>query len=177
MPYFSLYMKKFIKEIYPYVIIIVVALLIKKFLFSPIRVVGPSMNNTLLNGDIMILDKISYRFNKIKRSDIVVIKTNKNLIIKRVIAIPGDALEYGNNTLVLNGKEKDEPYLSKGVTTEDFNLKELTGYEKVPEGYYFVMGDNRGESADSRMIGLIPIENIEGHARYTIFPLNRFGSK
>ena len=58
-------MKKFIKEIYPYVIIIVVALLIKKFLFSPIRVVGPSMNNTLLNGDIMILDKISYRFNKI----------------------------------------------------------------------------------------------------------------
>ena len=75
-------MKKFIKEIYPYVIIIVVALLIKKFLFSPIRVVGPSMNNTLLNGDIMILDKISYRFNKIKRSDIVVIKTNKNLIYK-----------------------------------------------------------------------------------------------
>ena len=126
MPYFSLYMKKFIKEIYPYVIIIVVALLIKKFLFSPIRVVGPSMNNTLLNGDIMILDKISYRFNKIKRADIVVIKTNKNLIIKRVIAIPGDTLEYGNNTLILNGKEKDEPYLSKGVTTEDFNLKEYT---------------------------------------------------
>ena len=81
-------MKKFIKEIYPYVIIIVVALLIKKFLFSPIRVVGPSMNNTLLNGDIMILDKISYRFNKNKIYDIVVIKTNKILIIKRVISIP-----------------------------------------------------------------------------------------
>ncbi len=170
-------MKKIIKEIYPYVIIIIVALLIKKFLFSPIRVVGPSMNNTLLDGDIMILDKISYRFEDIKRSDIVVIKTDDKYIIKRIIAIPGDTLEYGNNTLILNGETKEEPYLSKGVVTEDFNLKEKTGYTKVPEGYYFVMGDNRGESADSRMIGLIPEEKIEGHARYIIFPFNRFGSK
>ena len=63
-------MKKFIKEIYPYVIIIVVALLIKKFLFSPIRVVGPSMNNTLLNGDIMILDKISFAVENSKQNRI-----------------------------------------------------------------------------------------------------------
>ncbi len=170
-------MKKFIKEIYPYIIIVIVALLIKKFLFSPIRVVGPSMNNTLLNGDIMILDKITYRFENIKRSDIVVIKMEDKYIIKRVIAIPGDTLEYGNNTLILNGKEKEEPYLSKDVVTEDFNLKEKTGYTKVPEGYYFVMGDNRGESADSRIIGLIPKEKIEGRAKYIIFPFSRFGSK
>lgn len=170
-------MKKFIKEVLPYIVIIIIVLLIKKFLFSPIRVIGPSMNHTLLDGDIMILDKISYRFNDIERFDIVVIKTNKTKIIKRVIGLPGDKIEYKDNKLCINGEYVKEDFLDKNTKTYDFTLYDLTGYETIPEGYYFVMGDNREESSDSRIIGLISKKNIEGHAKYTIFPFRRFGSK
>lgn len=125
----------------------------------------------------MILDKISYRFNDIDRFDIVVIKTNKTKIIKRVIGLPGDKIEYKDNKLYINGEYVKEDFLDKNTKTYDFTLYDLTGYETIPEGYYFVMGDNREESSDSRIIGLISKKNIEGHAKYTIFPFRRFGSK
>ncbi len=125
----------------------------------------------------MILDKISYRFNDIERFDIVVIKTNKTKIIKRVIGLPGDKIEYKDNKLYINGEYVKEDFLDKNTKTYDFTLYDLTGYETIPEGYYFVMGDNREESSDSRIIGLISKKNIEGHAKYTIFPFRRFGSK
>ena len=170
-------MKKILREVYPYIIIVVVVLLIKSFLVAPVRVVGPSMEHTLLNGDIMILDKISYRFSEIKRFDIVVVNSNEGLIIKRLIGLPGDKIEYKNNKLYINGEYYKEDYVDGDVNTSDFILEQLTGNETIPQGYYFVLGDNREESKDSRTIGLVKEKQIEGKARLTLFPFTRFGIK
>lgn len=170
-------MKKILKEIYPYIIIIIIVLLVKHFLVAPVRVVGPSMEHTLLNGDIMILDKISYRFNEIKRFDIVVVDSEESLIIKRIIGIPGDKIEYKDNKLHINDKHYKENYLDGDTITNDFSLKEITNADKIPEGYYFVLGDNREESKDSRLIGLIKKDQIQGKAKLTLFPFSRIGVK
>ena len=128
---------------------------------------------TLLDGDIMILDKIGYRINGLKRFDIVVIKYNNEKIIKRVIGLPGDYIEYKDNILYVNGKEIKEEY--KRDITNNFSLKDL-GYEKIPENKYLVLGDNRSISKDSRIIGLIDKEDIEGYTGIIVFPFNRIGN-
>ena len=177
MPYFSLIMKNIVKELIPYVVIVIAVLLIKKFIVSPIRVIGPSMKDTLQNKDIMILDKISYRFSDIKRFDIVVVSYENDYIIKRVIGLPGDTVEYKDNTLYINGKLYDEKYLATGTVTDNFTISDINQTEKIPEGYYLVLGDNREESKDSRSIGLIKRSKIEGKTKLTIFPFSRIGIK
>lgn len=161
-------------EFFTYVGIIIVVLLIKMYLFSFIRVNGQSMLDTLKDRDIMILNKINYRIHDIKRFDIVVVKYENEYIIKRVIGLPGEVIEYKNNTLYVNGKVVDENFKHK--ETNDFNLTEI-GSRKIREDCYFVVGDNRGNSLDSRVIGQIKKEDIVGRAKFTIFPITRFGYK
>lgn len=170
-------MKNMLKELIPYIVIIVVVLLIKKFIVSPIRVVGPSMKDTLQDKDIMILNKIGYRFNSIKRFDIVVVSYEKDFIIKRIIGLPGDKVEYKDNKLYINDKFYNEPFLATGTETDNFSVMDLNNTEKIPNGYYLVLGDNREESKDSRVIGLIKKKQIEGKASLIIFPFNRIGIK
>lgn len=162
--------KNIIKEILPYIIIILVVLLVKTYVFSLIRVNGPSMEVTLLNNDIMILDKISYRFNEIKRFDIVVVDLGDEAIIKRVIGLPGEKISYIDNNLYVNGKQVK--YDFEHAFTENFEMT-----EEIPNDCYFVLGDNRLNSTDSRIIGCVEKDKIVGHARYTIFPFSRFGVK
>ena len=161
--------KNFLKEIIPYVVIIVVVILIKTYIFTPVIVNGDSMLNTLYDKDIMILNKIDIRLNGIDRFDIVVIQTAKTKIIKRVIGLPGETIEYKDNQLYVNGKKVKDEYGSD--TTYDFD--EI----KIPDNMYFVLGDNRTDSVDSRILGPIAKDDILGHATFTIFPFNRFGSK
>ncbi len=163
-------MNEKIKELIGYIIVIIVVLLIKQFVVTPIRVNGNSMNNTLYNKDIMILDKISYRFRKIKRFEIVVVKKNREYLIKRVIGLPGDKVEYKDNKLYINDKEIKENFDHK--ETSDYILPEV-----IPENYYFVVGDNRPDSLDSRYIGLIKKDEILGKTNLVLFPFNRFGIK
>lgn len=160
--------KKIIKEIYPYVICIVVVLLFKEFLYAPIRVNGESMNPTLKDKDIMILNKIDYRFNDIKRFDIVVVDNPDEYLIKRVIGLPGDKIVYKNNKLYVNGKYIKENF--KHEKTEDFKYN-------VPNNKYYVMGDNRINSLDSRYFGPFLKNKIIGKASTTILPIKRFGNK
>ncbi len=164
----------FIKEISVYIIIVVVIVLLKIYVISPIRVNGTSMDPTLKNGDIMILNKIGYRITKIKRFDIVVIKYKDELLIKRVIGLPGEKIKYVNNTLYVNGKKLDEEF--DKTYTYNFSLKEI-GSTTVPDDSYFVLGDNREVSKDSRSIGFIDREDIVGKSSLTLFPFNRFGTK
>ncbi|MBE6147549.1 MAG: signal peptidase I [Firmicutes bacterium] len=165
--------KSGLKEFLPYIIVIVVVLIIKTYFFSTVIVSGDSMKNTLLNNDFMILDKISYRTKDIERFDIVVIQGNNTKLIKRIIGLPGEEIEYIDNQLYVNGKKIEDNY-GKG-TTYNFSLKDL-GISKVPDNQYFVLGDNREESLDSRLLGFIDREDILGHATFILFPFSRLGT-
>ena len=160
-------MKK-VKAIIPYIVVIILVLLFKKFFYSPIKVNGDSMKNNLRDGDIMILDIIGYSFSDIKRFDIVVIDIGDEYIIKRVIGLPGEEVEYKDNQLYINGKKVKENY-GYGKT-DDF-------VAKVSKDSYFVLGDNRGNSLDSRYFGSFSKDKILGRTGFTIFPFSRFGNK
>lgn len=165
-------MDKRIKDIIEYVVIIIVVLLFRTFLYSPIRVSGDSMVPTLKDGDIMILDKIGYRLNGLNRFDIVVVNYNSEKIIKRVIGLPGDYVEYKENKLYINGEYVEEGFERKD--TSDF-IMEMIDENVIPEGKYLVLGDNRPISKDSRIIGLIDESSISGYTSIVIFPFNRIG--
>lgn len=166
--------KDILKELLTYALIIIFVLLLKHFVVAPVRVNGDSMNNTLKNKDVMILNKTKYYFSDIKRFDIVVVDIGTEKIIKRVIGLPGESVKYENNTLYINGKRVEERFDHK--KTNDFSIEEL-GVEKIPNDMYLVLGDNRTNSLDSRIIGLIPKKEILGKTSLTIFPPNRLGIK
>ena len=153
----------------PYIIIIIVVFLVKKFIFTPVIVNGESMMTTLHENDVMILDKIGMKLNGIDRFDIVVIQTQKSKIIKRVIGMPGETIEYKDNKLYINGKEMKDPYGS--TETNDISL------QKIPKDMYFVLGDNRGDSLDSEELGAFSKDKILGHATFIIYPFNRIGNR
>ena len=161
---------KFVKEIISLAVIVIIVLLIKHFLVTPIQINGDSMDPTLKNGDIMILNKIGYKMNGIKRFDIVVINNKDTLLIKRVIGLPNEKIKYENNKLYINDQEIKEDYLDSNEITNDF--------ETVVKDYcYFVLGDNRDISLDSRELGCFDISEIQGTTSFTIFPFDRFGGK
>ena len=164
-------MKKFLKEVYPYVIIVVVVILFRTFIATPVRVDGDSMKSTLNNGDILILNKLDKSY---KRFDIVVINYENSKLVKRIIGLPGETIEYKDNDLYINGSIITDV---TPVRTVDFSLKDLYDLEKIPDGYYFVMGDNRGNSSDSRdpRIGLIKKSDIVGTTSIRLFPFNKIG--
>lgn len=161
-----------------------IAAIIRFFLFTPIVVDGESMMPTLKNGDRMVVSKIGYMVGEPDRFDIVVFHApeQKNYI-KRVIGLPGDIVEYKNDQLYINGKEIEEPYLeqkkseiTEGSLTDDFSLFETAALvDKIPEGYIFVMGDNRRYSKDSRHIGLVAIDEVIGNTNLVFWPFNEIG--
>lgn len=163
-------MKKFIKELIPYIIIILVVVSLRTFIVTPVIVKGDSMIPTLKNNQILLLNKIGYKFNEIKRYDIVVIKTGKSEIIKRIIGLPGETIEYRNNLLYVNGHEVKSDY---NYDTDDFTLKSICNCDSIPQGKYLVLGDNRAVSSDSRIIGLIDEKDIKGKANISIFPFKK----
>ena len=158
-----------------------IAAFIRYFLFTPIVVDGESMMPTLENGDRMIVNKFSYKIGEPKRFDIVVFHAPEQKdYIKRVIGLPGDYIEYKDDQLYINGKPYDEPYLdqykaeiTEGNLTYDFNLKDIDpSLDVIPEGYVFVMGDNRQYSKDSRHIGIVSIDEIIGNTSIVFWPLS-----
>ena len=119
---------------------------------------------------ILILNKLDYHFNEIERYDIVVIKVGKSEIIKRVIGLPGETIEYRNNILYIDGHEETSEY---NFDTEDFTLKSICNCDKIPEDKYLVLGDNRQVSSDSRIIGLIDKKDIQGTTQISIWPIKK----
>lgn len=162
-----------------------IAGIIRFFLFTPIMVDGESMMPTLENGERMIVNKLGYTIGKPERYDIVVFHANEDKdYIKRVIGLPGDHIAYENDQLYINGEIQNEPYLSTikkqqsmngKVFTIDFTLEELLEINVIPEGYVFVLGDNRKKSTDSRIIGLVPIEEIVGSTKFVFWPFSEIG--
>lgn len=162
------------------IIALLLAVLIRFFFFAPIVVEGQSMMPTLHHSDRMIVNKIGYTISEPDRFDIVVFHaTEEKDYIKRVIGLPGDTIVYDNDILYINNEPYDEPYLDElknqlggSKLTYDFTLQEVTNEVSVPEGYLFVMGDNRQHSLDSRDIGLIPIDEVVGKANIVFWPFS-----
>ena len=185
-------MKKFLKEIYPYIVIVVVVVIIRTFFITPVVVDGPSMEDTLYDNELLLLNKISYKISNIERYDIVVIQEKDEKIIKRVYGLPGEKIEYKNNKLYINDQETEDNYATN--ETSDFTLKDICAAslkkneivteedinkkcqdDKIPQDYYLVLGDNRKVSADSRYYGLIPKSSIVGKVSIRFWPLNKLG--
>lgn len=159
---------KFLKEIIPYVLVVALALIIRTFVFTPVRVDGASMYPTLENNQVLVLKKYA---NNYQRFDIVVVKYNQDRLVKRIIGLPGETIEYKNNILYVDGKKVEEPIK---VETNDFSSKDLGSF-KIPSDCYLVLGDNRSNSTDSRIIGFINKEDILGITNLRIWPLNKIG--
>ena len=162
-------MKQFWNDIKDYVFIVIAVLLIRTFLCTPAIVDGSSMDTTLAEGQLVIINKLHYRIKDINRFDIVVVKNeeDKDKIIKRVIGLPNENIQYKDGKLYVNGILKE----AKGVTfqkTEDFEYQ-------TKEGEYFVLGDNRPVSKDSRMLGAFTKKDIIGRVKLRLFPFTKIG--
>lgn len=155
------------------VIAIVIAFLIKTFIFEPTRIEGSSMNMTLQTEDRVIVDKIGMKFSEVKRGDVIVMEYDADHdYIKRIIGLPGETIQIIDGKTYINGELFDEPY-TYGEYTDTIN-----GFEwRLGEDEYFVMGDNRqpGGSTDSRVFGPITLDRIQGVARFRFWPLDNIG--
>jgi signal peptidase I len=144
------------------------------FVASPHEVIGRSMEGNFWNGEYLLADKISYHFNNPELGDVVIFKQTETAdYIKRVIAVPGQSIEVRDGSFYINGKQLDESaYLESDVYTGGGSfLKEGEDYT-IPEGKYFVAGDNREHSSDSRTFGPIEKEQIKGRAVLIYWPFS-----
>lgn len=157
---------KIIKELNSYLLIIFIVLVIRIFIFTPVIVSGESMVPTLKGGELMILKKYDKSY---KRYDIVVISKHVEgeELIKRVMGLPGERIKCYDNKIYINDQVIEDIY-GYGIT-DDFSEYVLGDDE------YFVMGDNREISLDSRLIGIIKKNEIEGKTNFIIFPFKSFG--
>lgn len=155
------------------IIAIIIAMIIKTFLFEPTRIEGSSMNMTLQTHDRVIVDKIGMKISQLERGDIIVMKYDETHdYIKRIVGLPGDIIQIIDGKVYLNGELFDEPYIF-GDYTDIIN-----GFEwKLGQDEYFVMGDNRqpAGSTDSRVFGPITLDRIKGVAKFRFWPLNNIG--
>ena len=167
---------EFIIDFVKLIIVIIIILFLMIYVVSVTQVVGNSMNSTLENGDVLILNKFKYRFTDIKRGDIISLEyADTKYLIKRVIGLPGDKVSIRDNTLYINGELYVENYLDEGLEYDDFDLSSL-GYDTIPEDMYLVLGDNREDSLDSREIGLISKDEVIGKVSFRIWPLNKLAA-
>lgn len=164
------------REIFEWVMVFVVAaalaFVVRTFIFEPVRVDGSSMLNTLTDSEYMIATKFDYLLGDPERFDIVICdypNTSDGMYrVKRVVGMPGETLELIAGELYINGEHIEQ----------NFDMTDNAAYfgpYSVPEGHYFVLGDNRNNSKDSRsmMVGALPRDMIEGHVRAVVFPFGR----
>lgn len=149
---------------------VLVALAIRTFVFEPVRVDGASMAETLQDGEVMIVTKPEYVFGgNPQRGDVVIChypERGGTNFVKRVVAIPGDEVAVKDGYLYLNGELQPEEFLTY---RPNYTLAPYT----VPEGKYFVLGDNRSNSNDSHLVGPLDRNMIVGHVRWVVYPFNR----
>ncbi len=169
------------------IIAVVIAFVLKTFVMTLAKVDGQSMEPTLQHADRMYVNKLFY---KPERGDVVIVKsekTNDRFWIKRVIAVEGDTLyiDFERGDVYVNGEMIDEPYIKEPTRRTGRYIDNLMSKGEftignpitIKEGEVFVMGDNRNNSADSRVIGPVAVEDIEGHAVFRFWPLNDMGCK
>ncbi|HOK35403.1 MAG TPA: signal peptidase I [Candidatus Pacearchaeota archaeon] len=167
------FLKTFLEALQIFLFALAIVIPIRYFLFQPFFVSGASMEPNFESGEYLLIDEISYRFREPQRGEVIVFKYPKDpstLFIKRIIGLPGETIEINDGKVIIynlefpEGKVLEEPYL-KDTTTEGSVKVSLAKNE------YFVLGDNRNHSSDSRSWGPVPRENIIGRAWISVFPL------
>ena len=165
-----------------YLVILAVAFVlvfgvIKPFVVEAFRVPSESMVPTLEVRDRFLANKFVYRFTEPERGDIVVFESVEpnasgefDTLVKRVVGLPGDVIEVRGGSLLVNGEPRDEPYLNIDAVVD---INAPYGPKEVPEGTFFALGDNRGNSLDSRFYGPVPMENLKGEAFVRFWPISR----
>lgn len=192
--------KKLFREIKSWVLIVLVAFvmafLIESEVFAKVTVEQSSMENTLFQNQQLIVNVLSYHFEKPKRGDIIIFfpdEKNGNLLnkfkryidgyselftgvekheryVKRVIGVEGDVIDIKDGSVYVNGEKLDEPYVNGITEPRDYKLPCTVGKDEI-----FVMGDHRQVSEDSRQFGPISLKQVEGKAFFRIYPFNKFG--
>lgn len=185
----NLKMKKALKTVWDFlsdmifsaVTVIGVVILIRFIIISPFEVSGGSMLDTLHDEDYIIVDKLSYRFSEPERGDIVVLVPPINTdtyYIKRIVGLPGEKIEFSNGQVLIHNAEFPAGFkLKEEYLSEKNKDSYLPNHEsrsiQIPKNHYFVMGDNRGGSNDSRQWGTLHERNIEGRAWLLVLPFSR----
>lgn len=162
------------------IISLVIVVIITQFLFKPVKVDGLSMYPTLNHAEVGISNIIGLKMNDVKRQDVVVVhfQDKNRFIVKRVIGLPGETIEAKNGVIYINEVALDEPYLdtdfvSKWEKDNDDIFTSDFGPLTVPEDSYFVLGDNRRSSSDSRVYGSFHKNTIKSKGVFVIFPLQK----
>lgn len=149
----------------------VLALLVQQFIVKPFAIPSPSMENTLLEGDRVLVNRLVYHFHPPKRGDVIVFhppgRTDSDPFIKRVVAVAGDTIAVHDGQLYLNRVAQDEPYVKNYPIEGDYPET------KIASGFVWAMGDNRNNSGDSRVFGPVPLKSIMGEAFAIYWPLGR----
>lgn len=156
---------KIIKSLLPYIIIVIVVILVRTFIATPVKVNGSSMYPTLKGNEIMLLNKLGH----IDRFDIVVLKIDgrEDNLIKRIIGLPGETVEIKDNDIHINDKKIEDKY----GYGETYNIDKVT----LKKDEYFILGDNRIISLDSRVFGTINKKEIKGTTNFIMYPFKSFG--
>jgi signal peptidase I len=164
------------------IIAVILVFLIRWLLFKPFIVDGPSMKPNFHTGERLIVNEILYDIREPEKDEVIVfhVPSEGRDFIKRVIAVAGDTVKVEGDIVYVNGEPIDEPYIQAEIDSRQsqnlqYNDKDFPNSNypdgKVPEGHIFVMGDNRSNSTDSRMIGYVPLEDIIGRADVIFWPL------
>ena len=160
------------------VVALAIFVVIYLFLFQPHQVKGASMEPNFHDGEYILTNKFEYRFSRPRRGDVIVFKSPQNPdidYIKRIIGLPGDRVKLLNNHYFINSIQLDESYLSPTLYTYQGSFLREGDEISVPENHYFVSGDNRPRSSDSREWGTIDRSAIIGKSQLRYWPFNRFG--
>lgn len=169
--------KSFLRDTLEIVFLALVLYVVIQYAVQTVHVLGSSMSLTLHDNDLLVASKISYKIHDPQRGDIIVFKPpneDSRDFIKRVIALPGDKIRITNSVVYINGQVLHEPYLPEKWTYN--NNWPADGQDKlVPADQYFVMGDNRNHSSDSRSFGFVERDAILGKAEVRIWPLGQVG--
>lgn len=175
--------KKFIRTVAEFALLIGFVLLLRLFVFNPVEVSGTSMEPNYHNADRLWQTSIVSP----RRFDVITFKSPRNgkSLVKRVIGVSGDTIRYENDQLYINGTPYDEPYLDEfkesketDLLTDDFTIETVVNSttKTVPEGSYFVLGDNRQKTDDSRYFGFVDKDAITGVVFFRFFPLEKIGA-
>lgn len=166
--------KVFIENVLYIIVAVLLAMVVQKFIIRPFVVNGESMDPTLTTGDYLLIDEVSYKFREPERGDVVVFRAPPEpdkFFVKRIIGLPGDTVSIDGSTVTISNSENPKGFkLSEPFITHSA-LNQIV--VKVPPNEYFVMGDNRNGSFDSRSWGTLPKANLRGRALLRLLPLKQ----